>query len=43
MGRKLGLDNTVARVAASPPIDGIENVGGPAKITFEWSSRSRSW
>ncbi|UMB70019.1 SDR family oxidoreductase [Mycobacterium paraterrae] len=30
----------VARVAAAPPIDGIENIGGPEKITFEQMARN---
>ncbi len=29
----------VARVAEAPPIDGIENIGGPEKITFEQMAR----
>jgi uncharacterized protein YbjT (DUF2867 family) len=33
------LADHVARVAESSPIDGIENVGGPAKITFEQMAR----
>jgi uncharacterized protein YbjT (DUF2867 family) len=33
------LGDAVARVAEAAPIDGIENVGGPAKITFEQMAR----
>jgi uncharacterized protein YbjT (DUF2867 family) len=33
------LAKAVARVAEAPPIDGIENVGGPAKITFDQMAR----
>jgi uncharacterized protein YbjT (DUF2867 family) len=33
------LAEAVARVAEAAPIDGIENVGGPAKITFEQMAR----
>jgi uncharacterized protein YbjT (DUF2867 family) len=33
------LAGEVARVAVGPPIDGIENVGGPEKITFEQMAR----
>jgi uncharacterized protein YbjT (DUF2867 family) len=33
------LGDAVARVAEGAPIDGIENVGGPAKITFEQMAR----
>jgi uncharacterized protein YbjT (DUF2867 family) len=33
------LADAVARVAEAAPIDGIENVGGPAKITFEQMAR----
>jgi uncharacterized protein YbjT (DUF2867 family) len=33
------LADVVARVAEAAPIDGIENVGGPAKITFEQMAR----
>jgi uncharacterized protein YbjT (DUF2867 family) len=33
------LGDAVARVAEAVPIDGIENVGGPAKITFEQMAR----
>lgn len=29
------LAEEVARVAAGPPLDGIENIGGPEKISFE--------
>jgi uncharacterized protein YbjT (DUF2867 family) len=33
------LAEAVARVAEAAPIDGIENVGGPTKITFEQMAR----
>ncbi|WIM86432.1 SDR family oxidoreductase [Candidatus Mycobacterium wuenschmannii] len=33
------LADTVARVAEAAPTDGIENVGGPEKITFEQMAR----
>jgi uncharacterized protein YbjT (DUF2867 family) len=33
------LAEAVARVAEAAPIDGIENVGGPVKITFEQMAR----
>jgi uncharacterized protein YbjT (DUF2867 family) len=33
------LADEVARVAVGPPIEGIENVGGPEKITFEQMAR----
>ena len=33
------LAEAVARVAEAAPIDGIEDVGGPAKITFEQMAR----
>jgi uncharacterized protein YbjT (DUF2867 family) len=33
------LAEAIARVAEAAPIDGIENVGGPAKITFEQMAR----
>jgi uncharacterized protein YbjT (DUF2867 family) len=33
------LADAVARVAEAAPVDGIENVGGPAKITFEQMAR----
>jgi uncharacterized protein YbjT (DUF2867 family) len=33
------LAEAVARVVEAAPIDGIENVGGPAKITFEQMAR----
>jgi uncharacterized protein YbjT (DUF2867 family) len=33
------LAEAVARVAEAAPTDGIENVGGPAKITFEQMAR----
>jgi uncharacterized protein YbjT (DUF2867 family) len=29
------LADEVAHVAAGPPLDGIENIGGPEKISFE--------
>jgi uncharacterized protein YbjT (DUF2867 family) len=34
------LAEAVARVAEAAPIDGIENVGGPTKITFEQMARN---
>jgi len=33
------LGDVVARVAGAPPLNGIENVGGPDKITFEQMAR----
>jgi uncharacterized protein YbjT (DUF2867 family) len=33
------LAAVVARVAEAAPINGIDNVGGPAKITFEQMAR----
>jgi uncharacterized protein YbjT (DUF2867 family) len=33
------LAGEVARVAQSAPIDGVENIGGPQKITFEQMAR----
>ncbi|MDT5020087.1 MAG: hypothetical protein QOG47_1440 [Mycobacterium sp.] len=33
------LADVVARVAEAAPINGIENVGGPAKVTFEQMAR----
>jgi uncharacterized protein YbjT (DUF2867 family) len=33
------LADVVARVAEAAPIDGIENVGGPVKVTFEQMAR----
>lgn len=33
------LAEEVARVAEAAPIDGVENIGGPEKITFEQMSR----
>jgi uncharacterized protein YbjT (DUF2867 family) len=33
------LADAVARLAEAAPIDGIENVGGPTKITFEQMAR----
>jgi uncharacterized protein YbjT (DUF2867 family) len=33
------LADVVARVAEAAPIDGIENVGGPTKVTFEQMAR----
>jgi len=33
------LADEVARVAAGPPLAGIENIGGPQKISFEQMAR----
>jgi uncharacterized protein YbjT (DUF2867 family) len=33
------LAEELARVAEAPPLDGIDNVGGPEKITFEQMAR----
>ena len=34
-----GLAAEIARVVEAPPLDGVENVGGPDKITFEQMAR----